>query len=49
MLSRATAVLALAGSAAAFAPMGTPALRKPVSLGRVMASDAAVPRCCAAI
>ena len=31
MLSRATAVLALAGSAAAFAPMGTPALRKPVS------------------
>jgi len=31
MISRATAVLALAGSAAAFAPMGTPALRKPVS------------------
>ena len=30
MISRATAVLALAGSAAAFAPMGTPALRKPV-------------------
>jgi len=30
-MSRATAVLALAGSAAAFAPMGTPALRKPVS------------------
>ncbi len=32
MISRATAVLALAGSAAAFAPMGTPALRKPVRL-----------------
>jgi len=31
MISRATAVLALAGSAAAFAPMNTPALRKPVS------------------
>jgi len=31
MISRASAVLALAGSAAAFAPMGTPALRKPVS------------------
>ena len=31
MISRATGVLALAGSAAAFAPMGTPALRKPVS------------------
>ena len=30
MLSRSTVVLALAGSAAAFAPMGTPALRKPV-------------------
>ena len=32
MLSRSTVVLALAGSAAAFAPMGTPALRKPVRM-----------------
>eukprot|EP00277_Geminigera_cryophila_P044686 CAMPEP_0173076940 /NCGR_PEP_ID=MMETSP1102-20130122/12817_1 /TAXON_ID=49646 /ORGANISM="Geminigera sp., Strain Caron Lab Isolate" /LENGTH=151 /DNA_ID=CAMNT_0013947107 /DNA_START=26 /DNA_END=483 /DNA_ORIENTATION=+ len=32
MISRATAVLALAGSAAAFAPMGTPALRKPAGM-----------------
>jgi len=32
MLSRSTVVLALAGSAAAFAPMGTPALRKPASI-----------------
>jgi len=31
MISRANAVLVLAGSATAFAPTGTPALRKPVS------------------
>ena len=30
MHSRSTIVIALAGSAAAFAPMGTPTLRKPV-------------------
>lgn len=42
MISRATAVLALAGSAAAFAPMGTPALRKPVSVSVVLCCAVAI-------